>query len=387
VGAFVSGRTEDGSYRFTIIAAASLGLVWLGDALIYVVLPLYPATFGIDIAMVGVLLAVNRIIRILGYGWVAPLTRRFGANALAAGACAAAALSTLAYGLGTGFAVLLIARLVWGAAYGVLNLTNMAYAYGDGKGAGKRMGVNRAVGTLGPMFALGAGGWLVTLIGPQHVFVLYGLIGLIAVPLAMRLPPLRAAAESKVDAAGHRWIPTPLNVLFFVIALGADGVFAATLSTLLADLVPVSQALVAAGLLLAGQRFVSVVLALASGPIIDRFDAARLLVPASVVVALGLAGIALGHVYTAAVVLIVARALIAVIGPIVAAQRSPADRITAMAAYTTWSDSGLALGPLIGTLAVLWFGFAPTYVLLAALTLAALVWEFWTGRNADGARL
>ena len=105
-------------------------------------------------------------------------TRRFGANALAAGACAAAALSTLAYGLGTGFAVLLIARLVWGAAYGVLNLTNMAYAYGDGKGAGKRMGVNRAVGTLGPMFALGAGGWLVTLIGPQHVFVLYGLIGL-----------------------------------------------------------------------------------------------------------------------------------------------------------------------------------------------------------------
>src|SRR3954464_15423209 len=112
--------------RFTIIAAASLGLVWLGDALIYVVLPLYPATFGIDIAMVGVLLAVNRVIRILGYGWVAPLTRRFGANALAAGACAAAALSTLAYGLGTGFLVLLIARLMWGAAYGVLNLTNMA---------------------------------------------------------------------------------------------------------------------------------------------------------------------------------------------------------------------------------------------------------------------
>jgi predicted MFS family arabinose efflux permease len=86
-------------------------------------------------------------------------------------------------------------------------------------------------------------------------------------------------------------------------------------------------------------------------------------------------------------VLIVARALIAVVGPIVAAQRSPADRITAMAAYTTWSDSGLALGPLIGTLAVLWLGFAPTYAMLAALTLAALVWEFWTGRNVDGARL
>ena len=103
---------------------------------------------------------------------------------------------------------------------------------------------------------------------------------------------------------------------------------------------------------------------------------ARLLVPASVVVALGLAGIALGHVYTAAVVLIVARAIVAVIAPIVAAQRSPADRITAMAAYATWSDSGLALGPLIGTLAVVWVGFAPTYALLAAFTLAALAVKF-----------
>src|SRR3954463_16708223 len=86
-------------YRDTIVAAACLGLVWPGDALIYVVLPLYPAEFGVEVATIAILLSVNRIIRIVGYGWVSPLARRFGANTLTAAACAAGALSTLGYGV------------------------------------------------------------------------------------------------------------------------------------------------------------------------------------------------------------------------------------------------------------------------------------------------
>jgi MFS family permease len=372
-----AGRAAD---RFTIMAAASLGLVWLGDALIYVVLPLYPGTFGVDIAMVGVLLAVNRIIRILGYGWVAPLARRFGANALTAGACAAAAASTLAYGLFTGFAVLALARLIWGGAYGVINLTNMAYAYGDGNGAGRRLGLNRAVGTLGPVFALVACGWLVTVVGPKEVFVIYGLIGLLAIPLALRLPPLREAIGETQAGGDHRWTPHPLNILFFTIALGADGVFTATLSIILADLVSLSHALIGAGLLLGFQRLVTVALALGSGPLVDRLDARRLLTPASLAVAAALAAIAMGHVYAGALILIASRPALSIIGPILAAQKSPNDRINAMAAYTTWSDTGLALGPLIGTLALAWVGFSATYAILAAATVLALGWQAWRVR-------
>ena len=63
-------------YLETVIAAAALGLVWLGDALIYVVLPLYPAAFGVETASVAILLSVNRVIRIVGYGWVSPLSAR-----------------------------------------------------------------------------------------------------------------------------------------------------------------------------------------------------------------------------------------------------------------------------------------------------------------------
>src|SRR5436305_6739066 len=222
-GAFLAMEGGDAEisvrdYRDTVLAAACLGLVWLGDALIYVVLPLYPAAFGVDLASVAILLSVNRIIRIVGYGWVSPLSRRFGANTLTAAACAAGALSTLAYGLLSGFVLLLIARLMWGGVYGVINLTNTAYAYGDGRRAGTRIGLNRAVSTLGPVLALGFGGWLVTLVGPRSVFVIYGLAGLVSIPLALSLPRLRQTVGDAPAAAKGRWSISPLNFTFFVIA-------------------------------------------------------------------------------------------------------------------------------------------------------------------------
>jgi len=369
----VTQAEQSPGYRDTVVAAACLGLVWLGDALIYVVLPLYPSMFGIETAAVAILLSVNRVIRIVGYGWVSPLSRRVGANTLTAAACAAGALSTLAYGLATGFVVLFIARLAWGGAYGVINLTNTAYAYGDGVRAGTRIGLNRAVSTIGPVLALGCGGYLVTVVGPQYVFVIYGLIGLAAIPLALTLPKLRQTIGDGPVAQHGRWRPSSLNVLFFVVALGADGVFTATLSTLLADIIPVTSAIIGAGLMLAGQRLISVILSFMSGPIIDRLEARRILVPCGFVIAAGLAAIALGHIYVGAAILIVSRAAFAIIGPVIAAQQST-DRIAAIAAYATWSDVGLAAGAFIGIVGMEWAGTAPTYGWLAALTVTAIAW-------------
>ena len=368
-GAGVSVR----GYRDTIVAAACLGLVWLGDALIYVLLPLYPAAFGVEVASVAILLSVNRVIRIVGYGWVSPLSRRFGANTLTAAACAAGAISTLAYGLLSGVILLFIARLMWGGAYGVINLTNTAYAYGDGQRAGTHVGLNRAVSTLGPVLSLALGGFLVIQLGPQGVFVVYGLVGLLAVPLALSLPRLRQTVGDTQNTAKGRWIPSPLNIMFFVVALGADGVFTATLSTLLADLIPVTSALIGAGLLLAANRLTSVILALFSGPIVDRLKAPRLLAPCCVLVAIGLAAIAAGYVYSGAVVLILARVVFAIVAPIVAAEQST-DRIGAIAAYATWSDVGLAAGAFIGIMGMEWLGYPVTYAALAAATLVSVIW-------------
>ena len=367
-------HTGPAGYRSTVVAAACLGIVWFGDAVIYVVLPLYAPAFGCDALMVGVLLSVNRVVRILGYGWVGPLARAYGSNVLTAAACAAGALSTLAYGLLSGFALLFIARMVWGASWGIINLTMTAYAYGDGKGAGVRIGLARAISSVGAFVALVAVGPLCISIGPHQMFVLYGLIGLITIPLAFLLPPLRAAASD--ERAVRRWTLTPLNALFFVVSFGADGVLGATISVLLAQFMPMTSAIIGAGLLLALQRLIAILLALFSGPLTDRLGAHRLLLPCTLAIAAGFAVISGGYVNSGTIIVILARGVLGTAGPVLAAERST-DRIAALASYATWTDVGLAAGAFFGIVGVAEIGYASSYALLAVLlTASALWWQF-----------
>src|SRR5256885_15308954 len=59
-------------------AALTLGLGLPGDTVLYLLLPLYAAEFGVGLPEAGVLLAANRLVRIAGYGWVARGYERFG---------------------------------------------------------------------------------------------------------------------------------------------------------------------------------------------------------------------------------------------------------------------------------------------------------------------
>src|SRR3954463_8598148 len=68
-------------------AALTLGLGLPGDPVLYLLLPLYAAEFGVSLPEAGVLLAANRLVRIAGYGWVARGYERFGPRA----ACIASA--------------------------------------------------------------------------------------------------------------------------------------------------------------------------------------------------------------------------------------------------------------------------------------------------------
>jgi DHA1 family inner membrane transport protein len=358
--------------RNTLISSACLGIVWPGDVVLYVVLPLYAVDFGLDALAVGLLLSINRVVRILGYGWVSPLARRYGARALTATACLAAAVSTLGYGLLGGFVLLFAARVLWGGAWGVINLMMNAYAYGDGRNAGARVGLSRAVSSVGAFLSLVCIGPLCLSVGPHQAFTIYGLLGLAAFPLALALSPTVAAPSEA--RAPRRWIPSDLNILFFVLALAADGVLGATVSLLLFATMPAASAIVGASLLLAFQRLAHIVLALFSGPVADRIGAGRLLLPCSLVVACGLGAIALGHAYTGTIVVIVSRALLTTVSPVLAAQRSP-DRIGALASFATWSDVGLAAGAFLGTVGISAIGLAPTYASLAVLVAGMAVFH------------
>lgn len=330
----------------TSISAGVLSLASLGDVLLYVVLPVSAASFGVGLAWVGVLLAANRITRIVLYGAVAAFGEAAGSRSLAIVAAFAAAVSTLVLWAGDGGPILLVARILWGLAFAGLSLAALSYAVADRNRAGSRVGVSRAIHQMGPALSLSVGAWLAGVVGPRDVFFLLGLVSLLAVPLASTLPK----DEVRANREKTQWLPKPklFDLFFFVVGLVVDGVFAMTVALMLAKTASPEAAMLAAGLILALRRFGEILLAPVGGFLGDRLGTGKVLFMSTVLLALGFAVLAAGQTFAGSLLVIAARAAIAALGPAVVAQRAGGEAtLHRLAVMQTWRDFGAAVGPLI----------------------------------------
>src|SRR5438105_11787194 len=219
-----------GADRASRHASVTLGLVLSGDTVLYLLLPLHAAVFGVSLPEAGLLLAANRLMRIAGYGWIARGYHRFGPRAACVAATIGAAAATLGYALTTGLVPLLIARLLWGLSFAALNIATQALVTAEAAGAGRRSGRSRAIISTGPMLGLLAGAMLAEIIGPRMVFLALGIIAVLALPVTMRLP---SGPGQKLRVPGRRLtLPSPLDLWAFVQGLTLDGVFVVGLSVI-----------------------------------------------------------------------------------------------------------------------------------------------------------
>lgn len=352
--------------------ASVLGLALLGDSLLYVVLPLHAAAFGVTFAWVGVLLSANRLVRIFAYGFVARLSRRVGLRALTIVGAVGATISTAAYGLGTGEVSLLAARIAWGLSFGALNLTTLAFAVREASRAGQRVGITRSISALGPVLSLSAGAWLAGYTGPQGIFVVLACMTSLSIPLAWKLedpPESRGAART----GGFLPWPTSLDFWAFVVGFAVDGIFVMTLSVLLSGMVTLESAVLTGGLLLATRRAVEVIMAPIGGAMGDRWGAGRLLLLFGLALATGLSMIAAGWIYSGATAVVLAHGVLTTLGPVLVAERSPGNHLARLSVFVTWRDFGAAVGPLVVGLSVALVSIKVLYVGLAALTSAVLL--------------
>ena len=100
--------------------------------------------------MVGVILSLNRWVRLLTNPLAARLYESFPAGALIFVAIVLSAVSTAMYALPAALVVFLIGRLLWGFCYSLLRLGSFLAALEDAAAhAGRRIGNTRAVWGLG----------------------------------------------------------------------------------------------------------------------------------------------------------------------------------------------------------------------------------------------
>ncbi len=367
--------TQDKSWRSLWLSSGAMSIAMLGDALIYVVLPVNADAFGVSLAWVGVLLAANRIVRTFSYGMIAALGERIGFKNLCLFASITAIISTAMYGLFQGWAPLLAARVIWGLSYGALLLATLGYAAADRSRTGARVGVSRAVEQVGPLLALTVGAWLAGVVGPRDVFLHLSVVSCIAALLALMLPktPKRSTAQ---PASRPGILPRPdrLDILIFWMGFGVDGVFTMTVSIMLAGQVSIEAAMLWGGLMISGRRVAEMVVAPISGHIADRFGVRAPLVISSVVLAAGLAMVGVGWLYIGALAIVLARGALGTLIPAAVALFADESVLQPLARNQTWRDVGAAAGPLSTGFVLAVTTPEMIHLLLGGIYLATLLW-------------
>ena len=180
-------------YKNVWLSSWVLSVSLLGDALLYIVLPINADAFGISIATVGFLLAINRIIRTFTYNLVVNLGQAIGPKETCCDCCLCSCAGHIwLCHIRRCFSVIFVAHhlglsvLCW--------IINCDITFCPLKRARKRAqesGLSRSVEQVGPLIAMLVGAWLVTSVGPRDIFLYLGLASILSIVLAVFLVDIK----------------------------------------------------------------------------------------------------------------------------------------------------------------------------------------------------
>ncbi len=331
----------------SLISAAVLSLSLMGDTLLYAVLPVAFEQFGITLAWVGVILSLNRIIRMLGANHlVAYAVAGWGYRRVVIAGAFLAVVSTAVYGLETGLLLLLVARILWGISFAALRVTSLGYAATEQEGAGKRLGWASGVQQVGPFVALIVGPWLITNSGVATTFLMIAVFGFCGVWLATRLPVLKEFDRPQLTSAWRR--PTRLDITITCLGFAIDGILIVTIGKLwdLAGIDTATMVLMTAGWL-ASRRIFMIVFSPLAGTLADRWGIGRFFMMGMVLTIGGFVALAASQIYLGLPLIILGYGLAEILGPALAT-RGESEKLAALASIATWRDLGAATGALAG---------------------------------------
>jgi MFS transporter, DHA1 family, inner membrane transport protein len=345
------------------------------------VLPVHAEAFGISLIWVGILLSANRFIRVFAYGYVAQATQAFGTRRMCIVAAVASVVSTAMYGLADGPYLLLLSRMLWGLAYAVLVLVTLAYAVENRAQAGTRVGWSRSIQRAGPIFVLIAGTWATGIIGPRSIFVWTALLTVPALFLASTLP--RDIPTTKPNPRPPMLgKPRAIDGMFFVQGLGVDGVFALSITLVLAQEYSTATAVFSGGLLLAMRHIGEAVAAPLFGRLGDKHGAARVFAMSTSLTVLGFAAVAVGYTVAGALLMLIFRGALASLGPATIVQATSAEDsvIAPLARMQAWRDLGAAIGPLMTGAALGVVSPQLLHGFVGVLLIASMAWWYLSRR-------
>ena len=387
--------TSSRAYRLTVWASTVIALAIMGDSLMYSLLPLAAPHLGIALPLVGILLSANRLIRLVTNAPTSVLFARLGPRRPFLLSTLLSLAAVVLYGVAAGFAVFLLARLLWGVAWSGLRQGGYQMIWAGEVGQrGRLMGLEWGVIRLGSAVSVLVGGVLFDAYGYKTAVAVIAVFVALAVPLAWLLPwPVEAARqvadvprekrERTLKEGTSRWVIASgfTQSLLEAVTISTAAIF---LSAHFASGWTLGYVGTATGVLLAVRWMSNLVFGPLLGALADHIGHTRMggaLAVAILVLAvvtlqasggwgvLALAGMFIGNAGLVVVLTAIANTM---------ALRTLSPHVL-IGAFTTAVDAGLALGPLLAYAVLPAFPLAALYVLLSlflCVTVLRLGWAY-----------
>ena len=366
-----------------MLASGVMAFAGIGDALLYPVLPIYGESMGFSAFYIGLLLSVNRFVRILVNTQVANLVNRLGMRKILIGCAVAAVFTTAFYGLQTSAIIFLIARVLWGISYSGLKTATLNYAAGVQHQTGLAFGMSTGIKTLGVLFALYAGPMLIDAYGMAYGFLVISVISLPGILPALKLPEDEGNLQNTRVLTKETFALTPVNVLVFILSMTVDGILVVSLASLLSGAYPDTKSLLAGiAFYLLLKKLAILGLSFIGGLMTSRISARRLFQAGVLLCIVGIFLIGSGHVIFGIVLSFLFNPFVITFAPLIAIQEQRDRRSTlqAISGVSTWWDFGAAVGAFLGIYMIELVG--PEYLFLTLSAFMTIVFFNFISQHA-----
>ncbi|MCL2481564.1 MAG: MFS transporter [Spirochaetaceae bacterium] len=200
----------------------------IGDTTIYTVLPLYVGLVGISLSDAGILMGINRVVRLITNSVFGYLFDFGNQKKLFAASLFIGGISHILFGFFSGFTILFIARILWGIAWSgiIIGGTSILIEETAVENRGKLVGFHYFWISVGHILGSVFGGFLSDKIGFQATMAVNGFIALAgAFFVLVFLPNVETHKKEKISFANFRKnysVKLDLTLLLYAAILGTS---------------------------------------------------------------------------------------------------------------------------------------------------------------------
>lgn len=354
--------------------STALALVTLGDAILYAILPSYYPHLGLVPFQVGIILSVNRWIRLATNRMAEHCYRRYPSDLWLILALLMGSIVIAVYGIAGTFIIFLGARILWGVSFSFIRQAGIMTAAESGSGIhlGERMGYYRGIAAAWVASGVILGGLSHDAFGFTPTLIGLSILSLSAAPLgALSQQGLKQLKKPLVRSVAGKW---DFRVMLCGFAIGTvgGGIVMSTLGIILKE--QIGESFGIAGYSIGVVTLTSVILGLRwivrgigspiIGSIADRIGRER---PIPFLFLVGAIALSISGICLDPILLVVLMVVFFICGTtldtLLSAQAAQSGT-RSVASFVTAIDLGMSVGPLIGW-GIVHFGFPTNYILVS----------------------